>query len=158
MKNNRDNYYLRKCIRLANKAYIVDGDTPFACIIVKDNKIVSKTKNSCMKGDKTQHAEILALKEAQKVLNSDDLSNCILYSNVEPCPMCSFMIRELRISKVCFSLFSRAMGGYSKWPILQDESLGKITPFGRPPKVVSGLLANEAIKDFEKLGWSVFEV
>lgn len=145
------------CIELANQAYEVDRDVPFACVIVKNNRIVATAKNCARNGDITKHAEILALQEAQKILGTSDLSGCTLYSNVEPCPMCSFMIRELRITKVCFSLLSPEMGGYSKWPILQDIALAGITPFSKPPKIVTGLLSQEARRDFDRMGWVVFE-
>jgi len=149
--------YAKMCIDLANQAYEGDKDVPFACIIVLNNTIVAKAKNCARKGDITKHAEILALQEAQKILGKSDLSGCTLYSNVEPCPMCSFMIRELKVSKVCFSLSSPLMGGFTKWPILQDMSLASITPFGKPPEIVKGILAKEAKRDFDKLGWVVFE-
>ncbi|MCC7304456.1 nucleoside deaminase [bacterium] len=156
IEKNFDKEYIKKCISLANQAYNVDKDVPFACIIVRKDEIVAIAKNRATKGDITRHAEILAIQEAQKILDSSDLSECTLYSNVEPCPMCSFMIRESRIAKVCFSLSSPKMGGYSKWPILQDEALGHIYPFSKPPKIVKGILKHEAKRDFEKLGWVVF--
>lgn len=145
------------CIELANRAYQEDSDLPFACIIVCNGSVVVKAINNAKSGDVTRHAEVLALQEAQKTLGTSDLSGCTLYSNVEPCPMCSFMIRELKISKVCFSLSSPKMGGYTKWPILQDVSLAEITPFGNPPEVVRGILSKEAKKDFDTLGWVVFD-
>lgn len=156
-QRKQDVKYAKMCIKLANQAYKKDNDVPFACIIVYNNTIVVKAKNCARKGDITKHAEILALQEAQRLLGNSDLSECTLYSNVEPCPMCSFMIRELKISKVCFSLSSPIMGGYTKWPILQDMSLAKITPFGNPPEIVKGILSKEAKKDFDKLGWIVFD-
>lgn len=145
------------CIKLANQAYSLDNEAPFACVIVANNKIITQAKNQAKRGDVTKHAEVLALQEAQRIRNNSDLSNCILYSNVEPCPMCSFMIREFRISKVCFSLSSPLMGGYTRWPILQDISLAGVTPFGKPPEIVKGILLKEAKKDFDKLGWVVFD-
>lgn len=153
----QDIQYIQKCIELANEAYEKDNDLPFACIIVRNGAIVVVAKNHARSGDVTNHAEVLALKDAQNVLGVSDLSGCILYSNVEPCPMCSFMIRELKVSKVCFSLSSPMMGGYTKWPILQDASLSEITPFGSPPEIVKGILSKEAKKDFDTLGWSVFD-
>lgn len=156
-QEKQDIKYAKMCIKLANEAYEDDDDLPFACIIVRNNKVVVKAKNHARKGDVTKHAEVLALKEAQQVLRSSDLNGCILYSNVEPCPMCSFMIRELKISKVCFSLSSPVMGGYTKWPILQDMPLSEITPFGNPPEIVKGILSKEAKRDFDKLGWIVFD-
>lgn len=152
----QDVKYAKMCIELANQAYEEDNDAPFASIIVRNNIIIAKTKNHARKGDITKHAEVLALQEAQRVLGNSDLSGCTLYSNVEPCPMCSFMIRELKISKVCFSLSSPLMGGYTKWPILQDMTLAEITPFGNPPEIIKGILSKEARRDFDKLGWIVF--
>lgn len=153
----QDLKYAKMCIEMANQAYEVDSDLPFACIIVRNNRVIVKAKNHAKSGDVTKHAEVLALQEAQKVLGNSDLSDCILYSNVEPCPMCSFMIRELKIAKVCFSLSSPKMGGYTKWPILQDMSLAAITPFGDPPEIIQGILSKEAKRDFDKLGWIVFD-
>jgi len=157
VQRKQDIKYTKMCIGLANQAYEEDNDVPFACIIVYKNKIIATAKNCTRKGDVTKHAEVLALRDAQIVLGKSDLSGCALYSNVEPCPMCSFMIRELKISKVCFSLSSPLMGGYTKWPILQDVSLAKIAPFGNPPEIVKGILSKEAKKDFDKLGWIVFD-
>lgn len=156
-QRKQDVKYAKMCIELANQAYEEDDDLPFACIIVINDTVVVTAKNHARKGDVTKHAEILALQEAQKILGCNDLHGCILYSNVEPCPMCSFMIRELKISKVCFSLSSPMMGGYTKWPILQDISLAEISPFGNPPEVVKGIMLKEARKDFDKLGWVVFD-
>lgn len=153
----QDLKYAKMCIELANQAYEKDCDAPFACVIVQNNKLVVKAKNHIRNGDVTKHAEIIALQKAQKILGNSDLSGCVLYSNVEPCPMCAFMIRELKISKVCFSLSSPKMGGYTKWPILQDASLAEITPFGKPPEIIEGILSKEAKKDFDKLGWFVFD-
>lgn len=157
VQREQDVKYAKMCIELANQAYQEDNDAPFACIIVRNNKIIATAKNCTRKGDITKHAEVLALQEVQKLLGKNDLRGCTLYSNVEPCPMCSFMIRELKISKVCFSLSSPMMGGYTKWPILQDMSLAEITPFGNPPEIVKGILSNEAKRDFDKLGWIVFD-
>lgn len=157
VQRKQDVKYARMCIDLANQAYEDDNDVPFACVIVYNDTIVATAKNCARKGDITKHAEIMALQKAQKLRGNSDLSGCTLYSNVEPCPMCSFMIRELKISKVCFSLSSPMMGGYTKWPILQDISLTKITPFGNPPEIVKGILSEEAKRDFDKLGWTVFE-
>lgn len=156
-QQEQDTKYAKMCIELANQAYEEDHDFPFACIIVRNGAIVVKAKNRVKSGDATKHAEVLALQNAQKILGTSDLNGCTLYSNVEPCPMCSFMIRELNISKVCFSLSSPKMGGYTKWPILQDVLLSEITPFGNPPEIVKGILSKEAKKDFDTLGWVVFD-
>ena len=96
--------------------------------------------------DVTQHAELLAVSEAQKVLGRKDLRTCTIYSNVEPCVMCSFPIRETRIGRVVFAIASPMMGGFSKWNVLHDRELARVMPeaFGKAPEVISGLLYREA--------------
>jgi len=63
---------------------------PFGAIIVdQKGKIISKGNNKVLtENDPTAHAEIVAIREACKVLNTYDLSNYILYTSCEPCPMC----------------------------------------------------------------------
>lgn len=62
---------------------------PFGAIIVKDGEIIAKAKNSVLKSkDPTAHAEVNAIREACKVLNTHDLTGCILYTSCYPCPMC----------------------------------------------------------------------
>lgn len=149
-----DKKYIRRCIQLANNAVKAD-DNPFGSVIVQRNKIISESGNKIVNSDITNHAEIIVMREAQKIKNSNDLSDCEIYSNCEPCPMCAFMMRELKFSRVVFSLTSPYMGGYSKWNILEDKELERFTPFfSKPPEVVAGLLEREAKESFELKGWN----
>lgn len=62
---------------------------PFGAVIVKDDKILCSAHNTVIQSkDPTAHAEINAIREAAKILNSHDLTGCTLYTNAEPCPMC----------------------------------------------------------------------
>ncbi len=142
--------HIKRCIELSGEA-LRNGDNPFGCVIAKDDQVLVEAKNKIKENDVTQHAEIIAMKEAQKILKTDDLSDYAIYSNCEPCPMCSFMIRELKFSKVVFAIKSPFMGGYSKWDILQDEGLLKFKPiFSKPPEVFVGLMEKEAEEVFKK--------
>ena len=146
---------MRRCIELSDES-LSRGDNPFGCVIVKDNKIIVESGNEIKDYDVTNHAEILAMKKAQKLLKTNDLSGCSIYSNCEPCPMCSFMMRELKFKTVVFALTSPYMGGYSKWEILQDPGLEKIEAvFAKPPEIISGVLKEEAEKIFRKAGWTI---
>lgn len=148
-ENNNDREYILKTIQLSEKS-LEKGDAPFACIIVKENKILVKATNDS-NTNVSKHAEIIALNKAEDLLKTSNLSNCVLYSNCEPCPMCSFMIREYKIKKIVFSLPSPFMGGFTKYPILQDKELSQFKPyFNTPPKVIGGLLESEAKKIFDK--------
>lgn len=62
---------------------------PFGCVIVKDGKIVGEGYNKVTtENDPTAHAEITAIRDACKNLDSFQLDGCEIYTSTEPCPMC----------------------------------------------------------------------
>ena len=151
---------MERCIALA-KTGTQRGEFPFACVIVKDGQVIAETTNLVAQdGDVTRHAELVAVSLAQKALGSKDLSGCTLYTTVEPCAMCSFPIRETRISRVVYAIGSPLMGGDSKWDVLGDPEMSRVMPeaFGEAPEVVRGLMRREAGKmwrDWNPLIWGV---
>jgi tRNA(adenine34) deaminase len=157
-----DTKMMERCILLSGTAISV-GELPFAALICIGNQVVFETTNQVLRhGDVTRHAELVAMSEAQKILGRKDLADCTLYTNVEPCPMCSFAIRETRIARVVFSIRSPMMGGLSKWNVLRDTELSDTLPevFGSPPEVIAGLLRPEAEKVWWKwnpLFWTVIK-
>ena len=81
-------FYMQKAIELSIKNIHNNGG-PFGCVIVKNNKIISEGVNGVTQNnDPTAHAEIVAIRNACKKLNTFDLSGCELYTSCEPCPMC----------------------------------------------------------------------
>jgi tRNA(adenine34) deaminase len=136
------------CIRLSATAP-KRGDLPVACLICDGDRIIAETTNQVrQQGDVTRHAELVAISNAQKILKRKSLSGCTLYTTVEPCPMCSFPIRETRMSRVVYAISSPIMGGISKWNILRDTEISNIVPevFGPVPEIIAGLLWREAAK------------
>ncbi len=77
---------------------------PFGAVIVdKEGNIIANGNNKVLKDkDPTAHAEIVAIREACKALNTSDLSGCILYTSCEPCPMCLSAIIWANIKEVYF--------------------------------------------------------
>lgn len=137
---------MERCIELS-KAARTYGEFPFAAIVCDEQGIVSEAINRVARDtDVTRHAELIALSEAQRVLHRPDLTGCTLYSSVEPCPMCSFPIRETRISRVVFAIRSPLMGGFSKFKVLQDMEMSNVMPefFGDPPNIIGGVLVQKA--------------
>jgi tRNA(adenine34) deaminase len=137
---------MRRCIELSAQA-VERAELPFACVVCRNGDIVAEAFNRvAADGDVTRHAEILALSEAQRVLGRSDLSDCTIYSNVEPCPMCAFPIRETRIGRVVYAISSPMMGGWSKWNVLGDNEISNVMPemFGEAPEVAAGLQYREA--------------
>jgi tRNA(adenine34) deaminase len=151
---------MARCIELSKTA-ANDGEFPFACVITRGGKVVVETTNRVARdGDVTRHAEIVAVSMAQKMLGTKDLSGCTLYTNVEPCAMCAFPIRETRISRVVYAIGSPLMGGDSKWDVLGDAGMSNVMPeaFGDAPEVVRGFMRREAEKawrNWNPLIWGV---
>ena len=140
---NPDKHFMQRCIELSQLS-IDNGDAPFGSLITKDNKLIAEGINAA-NTKVSEHAEITALHNAHQVIGSPDLSGCTLYTSCEPCPMCSFMIREYKISRVVFALPSLYMGGYSKWKILQDTDLTKFNLFfGNLPAVIGSFMKDKA--------------
>jgi tRNA(adenine34) deaminase len=147
-----DSQMMRRCVELSAVA-VQQRELPFACVICRDGEIVTETINRVVRdGDVTRHAEILAISEAQRVLGRSDLSDCTVYSNVEPCPMCAFPIRETRIGRVVYAISSPMMGGLSKWNVLGDNEISNVMPqvFGDAPEVAAGLQYREAAAVWRK--------
>lgn len=76
---------------------------PFGSVIVKDGKVISTGHNMVLKNnDPTAHGEMMAIREAGKVLGTHDLSGCTLYTTGEPCHMCLCGIMWANIDKVYY--------------------------------------------------------
>jgi tRNA(adenine34) deaminase len=143
---------MRRCVELSAVA-VGRKELPFACVICRGGEIVAEATNRVVQdGDVTKHAEILAIAQAQRVLGRTDLSDCTIYSSVEPCPMCAFPIRETRIGRVVYAISSPMMGGLSKWNVLGDHEISNVMPqiFGDIPEVSAGLLYSEAASVWRK--------
>ena len=84
-----ENAYMQAAIDEARDG-IYNGDGgPFGCVIVKDGRIVGQGHNCVIAdNDSTCHGEIAAIRNAEKNLNTYDLSDCDLYTTGEPCMMC----------------------------------------------------------------------
>ena len=83
------NKYMKIVKELSEENLKTNNGGPFGACIVKDDKIIGKGVNHVLKdNDPTAHAEIVAIREACKEINSYDLSDCTLYTSCYPCPMC----------------------------------------------------------------------
>ena len=100
----RDSYFMQRAIDLAEKGINSNSGGPFGAVIVKDDKIIAEGYNKVTStNDPTAHAEIVAIKEACKKLNSFQLDDCIIYTSCEPCPMCLGAIYWARPKKVFYA-------------------------------------------------------
>ena len=77
---------------------------PFGAVIVKNGKIIASAHNTVIEStDATAHAEINAIRQASKILNTNDLSGCTLYTSAEPCPMCLSAIIWANIKDIYYA-------------------------------------------------------
>ncbi|WP_221392818.1 nucleoside deaminase [Dyadobacter sp. NIV53] len=137
-------HFMRRCIELARIAKS-HGESPVGSVIVRNGEIIGEgIEGGKANLDITFHAEIEAIRHASQFLQSQDLSDCILYTTHEPCIMCSYMIRHTKITTIFSALSSGEYGGASSnYPLLLDTTIHK---WGNPPKVVFGILEEECKK------------
>ena len=96
--------FMKRAIELSKMALQTGKGGPFGCVIVKDGKIVGEGHNQVTStNDPTAHAEVVAIRNACKNLNSFQLEGCEVYTSCEPCPMCLGAIYWSRPSKVYFA-------------------------------------------------------
>lgn len=83
------NEFMKEAIRLSIDNVESGKGGPFGAVVVKDGKIIARGANSVTStNDPTAHAEVVAIREACKVLGSFQLDECEIYTSCEPCPMC----------------------------------------------------------------------
>lgn len=97
--------YIKKAIQLAEKGMKANEGGPFGAIIVdQDGKIVGQGNNKVTStNDPTAHAEIVAIRDACKNLNTFQLEGCTIYTSCEPCPMCLGAIYWARPERIIFA-------------------------------------------------------
>ncbi len=99
-----ENSYMKEAIELSRKNVREGRGGPFAALIVKDGKVIARGTNLVTSvNDPTAHAEIVAIREACRSLNSFHLAGCDLYATCEPCPMCLGAIYWARLDNVYFA-------------------------------------------------------
>ena len=95
--------FMAEALKEARKALKYD-EVPIGCVIVKDGKILSRAFNrKVTRQDATCHAEIEAIRKAEKKQGNWYLDECDLYVTLEPCLMCTGAIIQSRIRKVIFA-------------------------------------------------------
>ena len=125
-----------------------DTGGPFGCVMVKDDKIIAEGSNKVtFSNDPTAHAEIVAIREACKKLNTFNLSGCDLYASCEPCPMCLSAIYWSHVDNI---FYANTREDAKK--INFDDSLiySEISKKNEDRKIpIKQMLRDEALKAFE---------
>ncbi len=94
---------MREALRLA-VASVEAGGGPFGAVVVRDGEIVGRGHNRVtLDNDPTAHAEVMAIRDACRNLETFELAGCELYTSCEPCPMCFAAIHWARLARVWFA-------------------------------------------------------
>ena len=138
---------MSNALQLAQQAQL-HNDVPVGALVVNQNgEIIGRGKNEREKSnDPLAHAELMAIKDAAKNLNSYRFDDLTLVVTLEPCAMCAGAIAQSRFSRLVFGTFDEKAGAVgSVWDLIRDQrALTKI-------EVVGGVLKDECagiLKDF----------
>lgn len=93
-----------EAVKLSRTGIDNNAGGPFGCVIVKGDEIVGRGNNRVTsENDPTAHAEVVAIRDACKNLNSFQLTDCEVYTSCEPCPMCLGAIYWARPKVIYFA-------------------------------------------------------
>lgn len=89
MNSDEKREMMELCLKMASENVNKNGGGPFAALVVRDGKIIGKGTNSvARKSDPTAHAEIEAIRDACDHVGDHHLTDTVIFSSCEPCPMC----------------------------------------------------------------------
>ena len=98
------NPFMARAIELSIENVRSGRGGPFAALVVKDGKIIAEGANCVTStNDPTAHAEVMAIRNACKVLGHFELTGCEIYTSCEPCPMCLGAIYWARPARIYYA-------------------------------------------------------
>lgn len=140
---------MREAIRLSFETMRSNTGGPFGAVVVKDGKIIARGFNRVLEtNDPTAHAEVVAIREACKVLNDYQLTGCSIYTSCEPCPMCLAAIYWARPDRVFFGNTKKDAAEIEFDDQFIYDEIERAFPERKIP--MKQLLREEALKAFEE--------
>jgi tRNA(adenine34) deaminase len=133
--------HMRRCLSLG-RAALEAGEVPVGALILRDGVVLGEGREEVRTLlDPSAHAEVQAIRAACRKLGSADLSGCTLYTTVEPCVLCAYVVRRAGVSRVVYGVPAGQAGGVtSRYDLLADPAL---TGWPAPPEVIGGILDEE---------------
>ena len=147
-QQENDEKWMNYALSLADKAEL-ENEIPVGAVLVKDDKIVAEGWNlSIVNHDACAHAEIMAIRNAGKIVENYRLIDCTLYVTLEPCPMCAGALVHARIKRLVYGAGDYKTGAAgSVFDLVRNEKLN------HQIEVTSGIFAEQCatkISDFFK--------
>ena len=104
------------------------GEVPVGAVVVRNGEVISQAHNRReVDGDPTAHAELIAMKEAAKVIGDWRLEECTVYVTLEPCAMCAGLMVNARVQRCVYGAtdprggFLGTLDDLSKHPVLNHR-------------------------------------
>jgi tRNA(adenine34) deaminase len=102
---------MRRALELADVAKVM-GEVPVGAVVVHEEQVIAMGYNQPISAkDPTAHAEIVAMREAGRLLDNYRLEDTTLYVTLEPCAMCASAIVHARVRRVVFGAWDPKAGG-----------------------------------------------
>lgn len=142
-----DERFMRVALEAAHEARERDEVPIGACVVSEDGRLLAiagnRTRTDC---DPTAHAEIIALREAAKVIKNYRLTDVIVYSTIEPCAMCAGALVQARVKRLVYGARDERFGAVvTKFQLCDNSSLN------HRMEITEGMLETECrtiIQDF----------
>jgi tRNA(adenine34) deaminase len=141
MTENRDEFWMRHALDLAQRAQHQDDEIPVGAVIVSaEGELLGEGWNrNISESDPTAHAEVVAMRNAGAKVGNYRLLGTTLYVTLEPCPMCAMAMIHARVGRVVFGAIDPKTGAAgSVFDLLSDPR------HNHRVEVQGGVLAEEA--------------
>jgi tRNA(adenine34) deaminase len=136
--NEFDEQWMREALKEAKKAFDI-GEVPVGCVIVQDEKIIARGYNRRETTNHVfNHAEMIAIDQACRYLNSWRLDGCTLYVTIEPCVMCAGTMIQARLQRLVYGASEPKSGAHKSIVNLFDYD------FNHHVEVETNVLTKEA--------------
>lgn len=144
-----DEYYMKLALECATEAGSAD-EVPIGAVVVNEiGEVLGSAGNlSISNNDPTAHAEVLALRKAANKVNNYRLTECIVYTTIEPCVMCAGALVNARIKRIVYGADDERFGGVKTLFNICDNS-----SLNHQIEIESGILAENCrklLQDFFK--------
>ncbi|MDX1418625.1 MAG: nucleoside deaminase [Rubricoccaceae bacterium] len=141
-------HFMRMAIRKALEG-VREGGSPFGACVVRGTEVVACVHNVVRQStDITAHAEVHALRQACRTLDTIDLTGCTVYTTTEPCPMCFSAIHWARCDRIVYgtSIADAEAAGFRELAI-SNETMKRLG--GATLQIEGGFLRDECLAVFE---------
>lgn len=122
------------------------SEVPVGAVVTYANRIISIGYNQTISlCDPTAHAELLAIREASRLMQNERLTDCDLYVTLEPCAMCAGAIAHARLRRLYFSIPDPKSGG-----VLHGAKVFDHSTCHHKPEIYDGFRARESRELLQK--------